>query len=199
MGIYIIIGFNYCQLDYGGIECRRWKVDKGGYTIDLRIADDDEKRVRKVRELITSYGLDAEVIWHREKAVLSLEDALEVHCVSPGNVLKCLLMKDREGTVIGVMAPGDVRIDVKKLEKQAGARKLRFMSGEEMMERLCVEPGGVDPLTLPQRVEKVFIERSLLEKKALIGSAGSKHCGLKIKPSEILKIVNATVLDIAER
>lgn len=46
----------------------------------------EEERVSRVTRLIAEYGLDAEVIWHRERPVLSLEDAVEVHGIPPGNV-----------------------------------------------------------------------------------------------------------------
>lgn len=70
--------------------------------------DRDDERVRTVTGLIQEYGLDAKVIWHRGTPVLSLEDAVEVLGVEPGNVLKCLLLKTRGGRTVAVMAPGDV-------------------------------------------------------------------------------------------
>lgn len=154
-----------------------------------------EDGVRKVQDIIDREGLDAHVIWHRNKPVLSMEDAIAVHNILPKNVLKCLILKDRKGRVIAVMAPGDVRIDVKKLEQLTDYRKLTFVAGEELT-KLGVEPGAVDPLTLPQRVSEVFVEESLMEKDFVIGSAGSKYCGLRITPAEILRVVEATVLDL---
>jgi prolyl-tRNA editing enzyme YbaK/EbsC (Cys-tRNA(Pro) deacylase) len=155
-----------------------------------------ENGVRKVQVIIDREGLDAQVIWHRDKPVLSMEDAIAVHGIPPKNVLKCLIMKDRKGRVIAVMAPGDIRIDVKKLEHLTDYRKLTFLAGEELTAKLSVEPGAVDPLTLPERVREVFVERSLMDKEFVIGSAGSKYCGLKIKPAEIIKVVEATILDL---
>lgn len=157
----------------------------------------DEERVREVEAFIAEYGLDAEVIWHRGRSILSTEDAVEVHGVAPGNILKCLILKDRKGTVVAVMAPGDVRIDTKRLERLAGLKKLSFMHRGELKAVLGVEPGGVDPLTLPRLVNTVFVERRLLEKDFVIGSAGSRHCGLRIRPGEILKVVKATIVDLA--
>lgn len=157
-----------------------------------------EERVRQVEGLITKHKLEAETLWHRGRAVLSLEDAMNVLNIGPENVLKCLLLKDRKGKTVGVIAPGDVRIDMKKLERAAGVRKPRFMKEEELIDRFGVEPGGIDPLTLPQRVEMVFVERTLLEKDYVIGSAGSRYCGLRIRPKEILRIVEAKVVDLAK-
>jgi prolyl-tRNA editing enzyme YbaK/EbsC (Cys-tRNA(Pro) deacylase) len=158
----------------------------------------EEERVGQVTRLISEYGLDAEFIWHRERPVLSLEDAMGVHSISPGNVLKCLLLKDRSGTVVAVMAPGDVRVDVKKLEKLIGVKKLSFMPGDEMKARFGLEPGSVDPLILPAVAEVVVAEKDLLAKGFVIGSAGSKFCGLKVKPEDLVRAVRGTlVLDLS--
>jgi len=158
----------------------------------------DEERVRKVRSLVKKYGLDAEIIWHREDPVLSLEDAMRVHGLSPGNVLKCLLMKGRKGKVIAVMAPGDVRIDTKKLGDRAGVKKLSFVSRDEMRERFSVEPGGLDPLTLPSLADMVFVERSLLDRDWVMGSAGSRYCGLRVKPGKLVEALGVPVIDVAK-
>jgi prolyl-tRNA editing enzyme YbaK/EbsC (Cys-tRNA(Pro) deacylase) len=158
----------------------------------------EEERVGKVRSLVEKHGLDAEIVWHREDPVLSLEDAMRVHSLSPGNVLKCLLMKGRGGRVVAVMAPGDVRIDVKRLGDLAGVRKLSFVSGEELRERFSVEPGGLDPLTLPGIADLVFVERSLLDRDWVMGSAGSRFCGLRVKPLELVEALGVPVVDVAK-
>ena len=158
----------------------------------------DEERVRRVASIIAEHGLAAEIIWHREMSVLSLKDAVEVLGLSPQNILKCLLLISRKGKVVAVMAPGDVRIDMKKLERTAGVKKLSFMPSKELESKFGIEPGGVDPLTLNELADMVFMERTLLEKDYVVGSAGSKYCGLKVRPSDLIKAVKATVLDITE-
>ena len=158
----------------------------------------DEERVGIVRSLVEEHGLDAEIVWHMEDPVLSLEDAMRVHGLSPGNVLKCLLMKGRKGRVVAIMAPGDVRIDVRKLGELAGERKLSFVSGEDLRERFSVEPGGLDPLTLPRMADLVFIERSLLDRDWVMGSAGSRFCGLRVKPLELVEALGVPVVDVAK-
>lgn len=158
----------------------------------------DEERVGKVMSLVEKHGLDAKVIWHREDPVLTLEDAMRIHCLSPGNVLKCLLMKGRKGRVVAVMASGDVRIDVKRLGNLAGVKKLSFVSEEELRERFSVEPGGLDPLILPEIADMVLAERSLLYKDWVMGSAGSRYCGLRVKPRELVEALGVTVVDVAK-
>jgi prolyl-tRNA editing enzyme YbaK/EbsC (Cys-tRNA(Pro) deacylase) len=160
--------------------------------------DSGEDRVRQVESLLDRYGLDGEIIYHLNSPVLSLEDAMKVHGLAPGEVLKCLLLKSSDSKVIAVMAPGDVRIDLKKLERHANVKKLSFLSINEMKKRFSVEPGGIDPLTLSNMADLVFAERRLLDSEFVMGSAGSKYCGLKIRPYELIEALNIAVLDIAK-
>jgi prolyl-tRNA editing enzyme YbaK/EbsC (Cys-tRNA(Pro) deacylase) len=123
---------------------------------------------------------------------------VDVHGVQPGNVLKCLLLKGRDGTVVAVMTPGDVRIDVKMLERLIGVKKLSFMPAGELKDRLGQEPGGVDPLILPEVAEMVVADSSLLGRGFVIGSAGSRFCGLKVKPKELLRAMKGVqIMDIS--
>ena len=172
-------------------------VNDGGQVLRSEMASDEE-RVKRVRSLVEKYGLDAEIIWHRDDPVLSLEDAMRVHCLSPGNVLKCLLLKGRKGRLVAVMAPGDVQIDTKSLGDRAGVKKLSFVSRDEMRERFSVEPGGLDPLTLPSLADMVFVERSLLVRDWVMGSAGSRYCGLRVKPGELVEALGVPVIDMAK-
>ena len=141
--------------------------------------------------------MDAKIIWHRNNPVLSLEDAIRVHGLAPGNVLKCLLLKSRKGRIIAVMASGDVRIDMKKLEHEANVKKLSFMSTVEMKKRYSIEPGGLDPFILNNITDLVFMDSSLLDKDYVMGSAGSKFCGLKVRPKDLVGALNVIVIDIA--
>ena len=160
--------------------------------------ESEEERVGRVVSLIEEYGLDAEVIWHRDRPVLSLEDAVGVHGVPPGNVLKCLLLKGRGGTVVAVMAPGDMRVDVNRLERLIGVSKLSFMPAGEMRDRLGLEPGGVDPLVLSEVADVVVADGSLLGRGFVVGSAGSRFCGLRIRSEELVRAVRgARVLDLS--
>lgn len=158
----------------------------------------DEERVERVRSLVEKHDLDAEIFWHRDDPVLSLEDAMRVHGLSPGNVLKCLLMKSRKSKVVAVMAPGDVRIDMKRLGDRAGVGKLSFVSRGEMRERFSVEPGGLDPLTLSEMADVILVERSLLDRDWVMGSAGSRYCGLRVKPVELVEALGLPVVDVAK-
>lgn len=153
----------------------------------------EERKIESIRKLMEDGGLNAELVWHRDKAVLSVDDAVQVHHVGPEKIMKCLCFIDKKGRVAGVIASSEVKMNMKKLEDAAGLRKPRLMIPDELKARFNKEPGEIDPLTLAEKVDLLFIDSSLLDREFVIGSAGSKYCGLRITPEELLRVTKARV------
>jgi len=151
----------------------------------------EERKIESIQKMIREGRLSAELIWHRDKAVLSVDDAVQVHHVGPENIMKCLCFIDKKGRIAGVIASSEVKIDMKKLQDTTGLRKPRLMLSDELKAKFNKEPGEIDPLTLAEKVDLLFIDNALLSKGFLIGSAGSKYCGLRITPEELLRVTKA--------
>jgi len=157
----------------------------------------EEREIESIRKLIGDGRLNAELVWHRDKAVLSVDDAVQVHHVGPENIMKCLCFIDKKGRTAGVIASSEVKINMRKLEEAASLKKPRLTLPDELKVRFNKEPGEVDPLTLAEKVDLLFIESSLVNKEFVIGSAGSKYCGLRITPEELLKVTRARVENLS--
>jgi len=153
----------------------------------------EEEKIELIRKMIREGRLSGELVWHGDRAVLSVDDAVQVHHVGPEKIMKCLCFIDKKGRIAGVIASSEVKIDMKKLEEAAGLRKPRLMLPDELKTRFNKGPGEIDPLALAEKVNLLFIDRSLLGKEFLIGSAGSKYCGLRITPEELLRVTKAKV------
>ena len=153
----------------------------------------EERKIESIQEMIREGRLSGELIWHREKAVLSVDDAVQVHHVGPEKIMKCLCFIDKKGRVAGVIASSEVKVDMKKLQDATGLRKPRLMLPDELKARFNKEPGEIDPLTLAEKVDLLFIDSSLLSKGFVIGSGGSKYCGVRITPEELLRVTKAKV------
>ena len=89
---------------------------------------------------------------------------------------------------------GKDKVDIKKLEK-FGMKKPHLANKEELKKLLDAEPGGVPPIALPDNIRKL-LDKHVMEKDFVIGSAGSEFSGLKIHPKDILKYSKAEVVDI---
>jgi len=164
--------------------------------VAVKYSESELKNIARVEKKIKERGIKAVVIKHIETPVMSMKTHLKLFKCTPADVLKCLCMVSG-GKPLVVVASGDVRIDTKKLGKASGLKDIRMASLEELKSLFGKGPGEVDAVTVPAKIP-VFVDEKLLEKKEVIGSAGSARAGLKIKPKDILKCVDAKVVDISE-
>ena len=153
----------------------------------------EERKIESIQKMMREGLLSAELVWHRDKPVLTVDDAVQVHHVGPEKIMKCLCFIDKKGRIAGVIASSEVKINMKKLEETAGLRKPRLMLPDELKTRFNKEPGEIDLLTVAKKVNSLFVDSSLLSKEFVIGSAGSKYCGLRITPEELLRVTKAKV------
>lgn len=154
------------------------------------------ENVKKVEEIIKEKGLKAEVIRHPETQIRSLQSHLEKYGGTAEQVLKCLCFISK-GRPLVVMASGEVRIDIGKLQKISHMKDVRMARKEELEEHFGRIPGAVDPLTIPEDIP-TFADEKLFEKEYVVGSSGSPYAGLKIEPKEILKVKKIIVADLAK-
>jgi Ala-tRNA(Pro) deacylase len=81
-------------------------------------------------------------------AVFTVAESLGLERAIPGGHTKNLLLDDRKGRLVLVVAEHDAEVDLKGLHKRLGAARFSFASGERMLELLGVTPGSVTPFGL---------------------------------------------------
>ncbi|CAH2601064.1 Prolyl-tRNA editing protein ProX [Rhodovastum atsumiense] len=82
----------------------------------------------------------------------------------PGLTAKNLLLKDAGGRFWLVVAPGELRVDLKALPARIGSKRLSFAGPDDLAATLAVEPGAVTPLAVvndPTGRVSVVLDRSL--------------------------------------
>lgn len=151
--------------------------------------------VSKVREFIEKHHIPAEIIEHPESDGLTSEQAAIAHGVGLESIIKTLLFVDNKSEKAFIIIQGNKRVNIKRIP---GLKKPRLAKAEELKEWFDVEPGGVPPINLPKEFNK-FIDREVTEQEFVIGSAGSRFSGIKIKPEFIVNQPNTQVIDIAEQ
>jgi len=156
---------------------------------------DAEERIRRTEEIIKENKIDAEVIRHPDVPIVSIDVHLKHYNCTPEQVMKGLVFTSK-GKFAVVIASGEVKIDMKKLKQVSGLKKPRMANAEELAQ-FGLEKGAIGPTTVPKEIP-AFIEKKLLEKEEVVGSAGSPTAGLRIKTEDILKVINAKVVDLSE-
>jgi prolyl-tRNA editing enzyme YbaK/EbsC (Cys-tRNA(Pro) deacylase) len=105
------------------------------------------------------------------------------------------LVFDCDGKTVVVMVPGDRRADSDKVAQAAGSRFARIAGVEEVQDATGFEPGAVAPFPLP-RVERVFIDRTLLSHRLVWIGAGSDRHMAALSPAELVRLSRARPMDV---
>jgi prolyl-tRNA editing enzyme YbaK/EbsC (Cys-tRNA(Pro) deacylase) len=105
------------------------------------------------------------------------------------------LVFDCDGRPVVVMVPGDRRADAEKIARAAGTSFARIAGVEEVEEATGFEPGAVAPFPLP-KIERLFIDRTLLTHRLVWIGAGSERHMAALSPAELVRLSRARPMDV---
>ena len=102
-----------------------------------------------------------------------------------------------DGRPVVVLVPGDRRADSEKIARAAGCSFARMAGGEEVEDATGFEPGAVAPFPLP-RIDRIFIDRTLLAHRIVWIGAGSDRHMAALSPAELVRLSRARPMDVVE-
>lgn len=153
-----------------------------------------EEKLRKMKKLLEETGIRGEIIYHKisGKRTADAEKALKV---SREYILKSLLFKSKDKYVAAIVT-GNKRVDVRKLEKTSGFKKLRLATPEETRAFTGFKAGGVPPFVF-YKLCPTYVDKEVMEREYVIGAAGSEYCGIKFSP-EVFKKLGYVIEEIGK-
>jgi Ala-tRNA(Pro) deacylase len=145
----------------------------------------------KIKKILTENNIPFEEFEH--EAVYTSEQAAHVRGLeSAKEGIKSMIFKTNKGIFILVLNPGDKRIDSKKIARMEGVKNLNLAAPEEVERIAGVSIGCVAPLGLKTKM-KTYISEELLENEFLYFNPGDHRKTLKIRASDLLKVLEAPV------
>jgi prolyl-tRNA editing enzyme YbaK/EbsC (Cys-tRNA(Pro) deacylase) len=148
-------------------------------------------------ERVTSYlrdaGAEVRVEEFPEGTPTAQAAARAVGCELAQIVKSLVFLCDRRPVL--AMVPGDRRADADKIAKAAGSGSARIAGVEEVQDATGFEPGAVAPFPLP-RVDRVFIDRTLLSHRLVWIGAGSERHMAALSPAELVRLSRARPMDV---
>jgi prolyl-tRNA editing enzyme YbaK/EbsC (Cys-tRNA(Pro) deacylase) len=114
--------------------------------------------------------------------------------VTPEEICKTVILKNREGGRFALFLRGSDRIDFRKAEKLIGC-KLRIGDASDVREAAGVEPGAVCPLllTIP-----VIVDERVLRLERINFGSGDHHHGIEMRTGDLLSLIKHSIADITE-
>ncbi len=102
---------------------------------------------------------------------------------------KTLLIKADNGFVL-VLLPANRRLDLAKLKKALGAKKLSIVSEKEMIAKFKVKAGGLTSFGALHKAE-VFVDAALLKTSKVLVAAGSFTDHVRMKARDFVRMEKA--------
>jgi Cys-tRNA(Pro) deacylase len=151
--------------------------------------------VERVASFLRQSGTEAR-IEEFKLGTPTAEDAARATGARLSQIVKSLVF-DCDGRSIVVMVPGDQRADRAKVAAAAGCRQAQIAGVEQVQEATGFEPGAVAPFPL-RKVDRVFVDRSLLVHDLVWIGAGSPSHMAAVSPGDLARLARATPMDAVQ-
>ena len=157
--------------------------------------DDWPEEVERVARFLRDAGAEARVEEFATPTPTAEAAADAIGCDLSQIVKSLVFLCD--GRPVLVMVPGDRRADRAKVARAAGSTHARIAGSEEVEDATGFAPGAVAPFPL-KRVERVFIDQSLLAHTIVWIGAGSTNHLATLTPVELVRLARAQPIDAVE-
>ena len=140
-------------------------------------------------------------IWYRfidKEETIHTRDAAKAAGVDLNRLTKSLVLLDHDGAPLVAIIPGNAKVDLKKVKKLLGLRKVRLCSFDRAHEYSGYDPGGTPPLGYKVKDIKVVIDQKLMKYKTIYGGGGKRDLLIEINPEDVVKVNAAEVADICK-
>jgi len=128
---------------------------------------------------------------------LSAEAVAKKIGLPPEQVFKTLVVKgDRNGVCLAVI-PGNTELDLKTLARMTGDRKMELASLKEVQPLTGYIRGGVTALAC-KKAYPVYIDETAILFDIISVSAGMRGLQILLNPDDYIRILAATVSEIAQ-
>jgi Cys-tRNA(Pro)/Cys-tRNA(Cys) deacylase len=110
-------------------------------------------------------------------------------------VYKTLVALRPEGKPLLIMIAGDRELDLKRVAKAVGEKKVRMASHKEAEALTGLQVGGISALALLNRPFDVFIDRPGTGLSHILVSAGKRGINLRIAVDDLIQVTRARVIE----
>ena len=149
---------------------------------------------KRVEADAAARGLALEIV--ERPAARSLEEAASILGISPGDIVKSLVVKRSDDTFLFALIPGDRQIAWAKLRAVVGVNKLQLPAAEVALEATGYERGTITPLG-STTAWPVFADERMVGKRISLG-AGEHGVSAFVQADELIAALDATVADISD-
>jgi Cys-tRNA(Pro) deacylase len=139
-------------------------------------------------------GLEIEVV--ERPAARSLEEAARLMGITPGDIVKSLVVKRSDDTYVFALVPGGRKISWPKLRALLSVNKLQLPDASHALAATGYERGTITPLG-STTAWPVVVDESVVGRRVSMG-AGEHGRSLFVDADALIAAFEATVADISD-
>lgn len=116
--------------------------------------------------------------------------------VNPEVVFKTIVMRTETKEICVFCQSAISEINLKKARQAAGCKEINPVKPEELLGLTGYIRGGCTPIGMKRKF-RTFIDETIILYDQVCISGGQRGTQIKIKPDDLIKITEATVIDLA--
>ena len=147
----------------------------------------EEKIIGMLEDAKVSY----EIVEH--EPVYTNPAMAEALNVSESETVKSLVLKTKEGNMIGLVLPGNKKVDWKQAAAGAKTKKVSFAKPEDVCEAVGCEVGCVPPFGHMTEIP-IYMDPDLTKKNFVYFNPGVHDKSFKIKAWDLKKLCNPSFI-----
>ena len=115
--------------------------------------------------------------------------------VDPATVFKTIVMRTENKEICVFCQSAVSEINLKKARQAAGCKEINPVKPEELLSLTGYIRGGCSPIGMKRKF-RTFIDETVILYDEICISGGQRGLQIKIKPDDLIKITEATVVDL---
>jgi Cys-tRNA(Pro)/Cys-tRNA(Cys) deacylase len=150
----------------------------------------------KITDILDAHKITYRVLPHSEP-VFTVKTAARRRGVVREEIVKAILLRDKDGRYVMACVTGHARLDPKAVRARLPRewKRLHFATAEEILAVTGCVQGAVTPLGLPDNVPVIFDEAIAQCEKVSI-SSGDPMAGLELAPKDLMRVAGAQLAPI---
>ncbi len=129
--------------------------------------------------------------------VSSLEEAAEAQGVTPGQVMKSMVVRLEDGSYRIVVVPGDRRIAWKKFRSHVGVKRTSMPDADEAFDVTGYRRGTITPFGA-DGIDGVLVDAAAMGHDVIAIGGGRSGTTIHLAPSDLVAAVGAEVADVTD-
>jgi Cys-tRNA(Pro)/Cys-tRNA(Cys) deacylase len=108
-----------------------------------------------------------------------------------------VVLREGKGKPVLALVPGPVEVDLKKLARTVGEKKLSLATLKEAEQLTGLQTGGISPLALLHKGYQVVIDETAQLYDHIHISGGERGLNLRLSPIDLANLTHAQTADIS--